>query len=215
MLRLLAATALAVVALPASALASTSLTGPAVKPWMTGCVARSSVPTPDLTLRVLDTPHPGASYASPWTQTLYMDRLDKDSGRCYTLRHEIGHVFDWVVLTNDHRHHLACRILGEASANPWWGVLNAEGRWQGGEGLSSPLERFAEVYALAASVKKVGRQLMINPSLSYGVYDLLFDRRDRFRYQRLREAQSYIRFIAKTASPRPSGDDNRQLMPEC
>jgi hypothetical protein len=137
----------------ADASAKIKLSGPAFKPWMTRCVNSSLVPTPTVSMTVIKSNEPGLSWTRPYIgeQIIALYDLSGSGYACNVLMHEIGHVYDWAMLTQDDRRYEACQILREASPNLWWGYMTPAGLATGA-GEDSPIERFAEAYRIAAKV---------------------------------------------------------------
>lgn len=199
---------------PGQALAGTTLTGPDKQPWMDRCLAQSKVKTPDLTLAVYRSETAGRSYILPWKQELFLADLSNNRESCYILRHEVGHLFDWTMLRPEDRRHVSCRIIGHDSPNPWWSYWS-DGRWQGGgESIESPMEHFAEAYALAATIKKPRpRQFLEGIAVGYGAWDYLFDWRQELRYKKVKRL---VRFLNSRPGPATVEErDQRRPIADC
>lgn len=199
---------LALAAAPAQA--STNLVGPGLRPWMERCLERSRVPTPPLTVTVNAASGSGKSTATPWRATITIADPDiGDRANCQVLMHEIGHIYDWTTLTAASRQKIACSIFREPSANPWWGYYQSGRFLRGGEGSNSPLERFAEAYALTAVYKRLRPGSAWLDGVEYVAYDLdrFFDRR---RFDKLRR---YLRSLSPSADTRVR--DQRQPLSDC
>lgn len=198
-----------------SAIASTRLEGSAARPWMQSCLSKSRVPTPDLTIGVKPSSEPGHSWVAPWPDgQMYLDGLSKSRENCSVLLHEIGHLYDWTLLSPSDRKMIGCRTLNFRSSLSWWSYL-VNNRWVGGsEGEAGPIEWFAEAYALAALSPRVlprGRywlddlQFKTGASLSYSVFDHHLSRGGLIRFRRL------LRYIPRVRAADRSERDQRTI----
>lgn len=189
-----------------AAQASTQLYGSGYKPWMDRCLKKSLVPTPETSIEIIPTDVLALSYIAPWPGgKLALSFSGNQQEDCQVLRHEIGHLFDWAVLSPSERSRVACRIFRVRTPVRWWSVL-VDGQFlEGSEGNQGPLEWFAEGYRLAASVKSLpkGRdwQYRAPPSLyfGYGVDEVI-------NRARLRKLRRLIRQAASRTADRQERD---------
>lgn len=156
---------------------------------MGGCVARSLVPTPDLPVEVVRSDQPGRSYISPWPDgKLVLDSSGNRGEDCGVLLHEIGHLFDWTLLSHTDRGQIGCRVFRSSKPVRWWSYIQTGVFSGGGEGEEQAIEWFAEAYKLAALTKRLPRgrdwahRMPTSISLAYGLEPVI----DRNRLKTLR-----------------------------
>ena len=214
LLRLLVISLLSLFLLAPAAGAQTRLYGEGHRPWMDRCLKRSLVPTPDTSIEVRHSEVYGLSYASPWPGgRIGLADLRASSSACRVLIHEVGHLFDWSVLSPSDRTRIACSIFASRQPVRWWSVsedryfLEDQGRTYG------PLEWFAEAYTLAATFKDLPRgrhwsYLMPDGvTLGYGIEDVL----DRGKLRRLRS----LIFAAHKTRPADRSERDQRLPLAC
>lgn len=166
-----------------SASAQTKLYGEGYKHWMDRCLKNSRVPTPETSIEIIRVSE-GRSWVEPWSGgRLALDLLGSKGEDCPVLLHEIGHLFDWAVLSPSERRFIGCRVFRASPDQHWWSFNSPEGWIRGGEGESGPLEWFAESYKLAATLKDLPRgrswqfRMPTGVDFAYGVEEVIDRRR--------------------------------------
>lgn len=214
-MRLLVVLLLALLLPASSAAAATRLEGPAVRPWMHSCLSKSRVPTPDLSIQVTPSTVLGKSWISPWPGgEMVLDGLSRSRDNCRVLIHEIGHLYDWTLLSPQNRQLIGCRIFNFRSSFSWWAHLSGSQWVMGSEGEEGPVEWFAEAYALAALSPRVpprGRYWfddLLSATGSYAGYGLSEHQLSRSGFIRFRRL---LRYIPRVRAADRSDRDQRAL----
>jgi hypothetical protein len=124
-----------------------------------GWVERAKVPTPDVTLRLIEEPCPdelGVANACTArdTYTIWMSPEGATRARFY---HELGHNFDYYE-------------LGRWASRQFRGITGDDRRWRSkpGEIGLSPHEIFAEAYGVCARKRTIARAIIQLPPIRIG-----------------------------------------------
>jgi hypothetical protein len=123
-------------------------------------VEQADVPTPDVTLRLIETACPPelAGFAAACTQrgtfTIWMDPEGATKARFY---HELGHNFDYYE-------------LGRWASRQFREIIGDDRRWRTkpGEIGLSPHEIFAEAYSVCARRRTINRAVIELPPIRIG-----------------------------------------------
>lgn len=184
--------------------AQTQLYGAGYRPWMDRCLKKSLVPTPETSIEIIRVSD-GRSWVEPWRDgRLALDRSGSRREDCQVLLHEVGHLFDWAVLSPSERRLIGCQVFRASPDQHWWSFSAPEGWVKGSESESGPLEWFAESYKLAATLKSLPRgrnwqfKVPTSAEFAYGVEEVI----DRRRLAQVR------RVIVKAAA-RPADRSER------
>lgn len=137
---------LALLAFPASASAHTTVIGGSTRAVaLQRYVNQSKVPTPDMSIKVVDSrcPKPDAVACATWDDVIYLDPVLTKPVLRIVFLHELGHIYDQNLMTETRR--------AEVSS-----VMSWVGPWQQPElGHGAPLELFANLYSDCAAAKSV------------------------------------------------------------